>query len=59
MILHRPSSDDPQVSEQQQANIEEALESLEGQADQEELRLVAFDSVKAIGQRVLKQSLAA
>ncbi|RUW84123.1 hypothetical protein [Mesorhizobium sp. M1E.F.Ca.ET.063.01.1.1] len=58
MILHRPPKDDPQVSEQQQANIGDALEDLEQQADQEELRLLALDTVQAIGQRVLHYELA-
>ncbi len=59
MLLHRPAKDDPQVTEQQQANISEALEALEMQADQEELRLLAMDSVPAIGQRVLRYDVAA
>lgn len=59
MLLHRPAKDDPQVTEQQQANISEALESLEMQADQEELRLLAMDSVPAIGQRILMYDVAA
>lgn len=59
MILQRPSSDDPQVTVQQQSNISEALEALEAQADQEELRLLALESVTAIGQRILSYELAA
>lgn len=59
MILHRPPKDDPQVSEQQQANISEALEDLEQQADQEELRLLALDTVQSIGNRVLQYELSA
>lgn len=59
MILQRPPKDDPQVSERQQANLSEALDALETQADQEELRLVALDTVQAIGQRVLSLESAA
>jgi len=59
LLLHRPAKDDPQVTERQQANISEALKSLEKQADQEELRLLALDSVSAIGQRILKYDVAA
>ena len=53
MILQRPSKDDPQVSEKQQANLDEAFEALEHQADQEELRLRALGSVQQIGEHIL------
>lgn len=53
MILQRPPKDDPQVTEKQQANIDEAFEALEHQADQEELRLRALSSVQQIGDHVL------
>jgi hypothetical protein len=59
MILQRPMKDDPQVSERQQANIVEALEELEAQADQEQLRLRPMGSVQEIGQHLLKQERAA
>lgn len=59
MILQRPSEDDPQITEQQLANLSEALEALEAQADQEELRLVACSTVQEIGQRVLRYETAA
>lgn len=59
MILHRPAKDDPQITEVQQSNIGEALEDLEQQADQVELRLLALDNVPAIVQRILQYSLAA
>ncbi|RVU36221.1 hypothetical protein EOI86_13445 [Hwanghaeella grinnelliae] len=59
MMLHRPSKDDPQVTERQQNNIDEALEELEAQADQEELRLLAFENVQAIGKRILDIEVAA
>ncbi|WP_441869137.1 hypothetical protein [Phaeovulum sp. W22_SRMD_FR3] len=59
MILHRPSMDDPQVTDQQQANISEALQALEMQADQEDLRLLTLNSVPAIGERLLRYDEAA
>ena len=59
MILQRPSKDDPQLSERQHENIDEALAALEVQADQEELRLRPLGSVKEIGQHLLKVELAA
>ena len=59
MILQRPPKDDPQVSEKQQANLAEAFEELEAQADQEKLRLLALDTVQAIGERILKYDVAA
>lgn len=59
MILQRPPKDDPQVSERQQANIAEALQELETQADQEELRLRPLGSVQEIGEHLLKIELAA
>lgn len=52
MILQRPAKDDPQVTEKQQANLDEAFEALENQADQEELRLRALDSVQQIGEHI-------
>lgn len=53
MILQRPAKDDPQVTEKQQANLDEAFEALEHQADQEELRLRALGSVQLIGEHIL------
>ncbi len=53
MLIQMPARDDPQVSEKQFENLEVAREALEEQADQEQLRLEAFTSVAAIGQRVL------
>lgn len=58
MILQRPSKDDPQVSERQQANLEEAIQSLEDQADQEELRLRAMATVTQIGEHILESEAA-
>jgi hypothetical protein len=59
LLLHRPAKDDPQVTERQQENIRDALRSLETQADQEELRLIALDSTEAIGQHVVEHAMAA
>jgi hypothetical protein len=53
MIIQMPALNDPQVSEKQYENLDIAKKALEEQADQEELRLEAFTSVAAIGQRVL------
>lgn len=54
MILQRPQKDDPQVTEKQQENLDEAFEALEHQADQEKLRLRALSSVRQIGDHILK-----
>jgi hypothetical protein len=59
LIIQRPSSDDPQVTERQQSSISEALEELVSQADQEQLRLRPMGSVAEIGQHLLKVELAA
>lgn len=53
MLVQMPSLNDPQVSERQYENLEDARLTLEKQADQEEIRLAAFVSVAEIGQRVL------
>lgn len=53
MLIQMPAPNDPQVSEKQYENLDIAKKALEEQADQEELRLEAFTSVAAIGQRVL------
>lgn len=53
MIVQVPSNNDPQVSKRQAANISEALQALEEQADQEELRFRPMNSVKAIGDHIL------
>lgn len=53
LILQRPPKDDPQTTEKQQENINEALEALEEQAAQEQLRLRALGSVQQIGEHIL------
>ncbi|MEH6808568.1 MAG: hypothetical protein V7651_06920 [Hyphomonas oceanitis] len=59
MLIHRPPQGSKLGSQRQIDNIEEAVESLEQQADQEEIRLLAFTSVEAIGERLLKVEQAA
>lgn len=59
MIVHKPANDDPQMSDRQLANLKEAFEALEEQADQEELRLRALPDVKDIGDHVLRLEMAA
>ncbi|PBB41816.1 hypothetical protein CK222_21935 [Mesorhizobium sp. WSM3866] len=54
MILQAPPKGDPQVSTKQRANINDALEALEAQADQEELRLRALPSVAEIGEHLMR-----
>jgi hypothetical protein len=53
MILQSQPLDDPQVTSRQHASIQEALQALEKQADQEELRLRALNTVAEIGEHVL------
>nr|WP_294813852.1 hypothetical protein [uncultured Sphingomonas sp.] len=53
MLVQVPAENDPQVTERQYENLEIARQALEEQADQEDLRLEAFNSVAEIGQRVL------
>ena len=58
MILQRPPLDDPQVTDRQSARVSEALEALEFQADQEELRLRALSTVAEIGDHILSAEAA-
>ncbi len=53
MIVQVPLLSDPQVTKRQGANISEALQALEEQADQEELRFRPMNTVEAIGQHIL------
>ena len=53
MILQSQPLDDPQVTSRQHASVQEALQALEKQADQEELRLRALNTVAEIGEHVL------
>jgi hypothetical protein len=53
MIVQRPVKDDPQVTEKQQSYLDDAIEALESQADQEELRFRPLTSVKEIGDHLM------
>jgi hypothetical protein len=53
MLVFTPSRDDPTLTPKQQANVLEALEALEEQADQEELRFRPLTSIGEIGERIL------
>jgi hypothetical protein len=53
MIVQVPMSSDPQVTKRQAANISDALQALEEQADQEQLRFRPMNTVEAIGQHIL------
>ncbi len=53
MIIQRPSSDDPQVTEKQAEEIENAVIDLSSQAKQEELAFSSYTTVKQIGEYVL------
>lgn len=58
MIVQVPTEGDPQVTKRQAANLSEALQALEEQADQEELRFRPMNSVAAIGQHILSAEAA-
>jgi hypothetical protein len=58
MILQTPQPDDPQFTKRQHANFRKALQALEEQADQEELRLRALSTVAEIGEHVLNAEAA-
>lgn len=53
MIVQVPLLGDPQITKRQAANISEALQALEEQADQEDLRFRPMNTVEAIGQHIL------
>lgn len=59
MIIQHPLKDDPQVTEKQYNRIEEALQALEEQADQEEIRLRPLNTVPQIGEHILHLEAAA
>lgn len=54
MIIQSPARDDPQVTANQRSYLADALDALEGQADQEELRLRPLRTVAEIGEHVLR-----
>ncbi len=59
MLVQHPANDDPQLSQRQIDNLNEALEELEKQADLEELRFRPLTSVADIGEHILKAEVAA
>jgi hypothetical protein len=58
MIVQHPAKNDPQFTERQSDRIQEALFSLEQQADQEEIRLRPLNTVDQIGEHVLMKEAA-
>lgn len=58
MLIQVPSFEDPQLTLRQVNQTKEALQDLEGQADQEELRLRPLHTVAEIGERVLEAEAA-
>jgi hypothetical protein len=53
MILRKPPLDDPKLTGKRQVNLSQALDALESQADREQLRLRALDTVAEIGDHIL------
>ncbi|WP_417813470.1 hypothetical protein [Thalassospira alkalitolerans] len=58
LLLQRPSSNDPQITDKQQNSLESALKELESQADDKSLRLHPMDTLEQIGEHVLKKEAA-
>jgi hypothetical protein len=58
MIVQHPSKTDPQFSEKQFDRINEALASLEEQADQEEIRFRPMNTIDQIGNHLLDKEAA-
>jgi hypothetical protein len=58
MIVQYPEKSDPQVSEGQFRSIKEALTVLESEADINEIRLRALNSIKQIGDHLIKAEAA-
>jgi len=54
MLIQIPPKNDPQFSAKQMRNVAEALETLEEQADQEEIRIRSMTSVEQIGEHLLE-----
>jgi len=54
ILVQVPRRSDPQFSDLQLSNVSEAVEELEVQANQEELRFQTFTTVEEIGQRVVE-----
>lgn len=58
MIVQHPPMNDPQLTEKQVGRLKEALQSLEEQADQEEIRLRPLNTVEEIGEHILLREAA-
>jgi hypothetical protein len=58
MIVQHPSKNDPQVTEKQLDRISEVLQSLEQQADQEEIRFRPLNGIDQIGEHLLQKEAA-
>lgn len=58
MLVHSPASNNPLFTAKQHENVQEALQALEEQAGQEELRFVSLSSVNEIGDRVIRAEAA-
>ncbi|MET3352652.1 UNVERIFIED_ORG: hypothetical protein ABID33_000535 [Xanthobacter viscosus] len=58
MIVQHPAMNDPQLSQKQVDRLREALEALEAQADQEEIRLRPLNRVDEIGKHILLKEAA-
>lgn len=58
MIVQHPPMNDPQLSQTQVDRLGEALEALEAQADQEEIRLRPLNTVDEIGKHILLKEAA-
>lgn len=54
MLIQIPPKNDPQFSAKQMRNVADALETLEEQADQEEIRIRSMTSVEQIGDHLLE-----
>lgn len=53
MIVQHPPMNDPQLSQKQVDRLKDALDALETQADQEEIRLRPLNTVDEIGKHIL------
>lgn len=58
MIVQHPPKNDPQFSEKQIDRMEQALAALEQQADQEEIRFRAMNTINQIGDHLLAKEAA-
>ncbi|WP_146188415.1 hypothetical protein [Methylosinus sporium] len=58
MIVQYPKRNDPQLTANQVERMEEALNELEKQADQEQLRLRPLNTVEEIGEHILRKEAA-